>query len=113
MRNQTAENSGAGKLADGGKAVETLSFILPAVLNIENADALSAELKQLPLNEKTLLVLDAAKVESITTPGLQLIVSLEKSLSVQGGSLVINNQPDVLINSFKDSGLEVLLKKAG
>ncbi len=90
-------------------SVVSTPFVLPAVMTIETAESLAAELKQLPLSEKTNLTLDASQVETITTPGLQLIVSLEKTLSAQGGSLTIQGQREPFIHAFKYTGLESLL----
>lgn len=84
-------------------------FPLPVVMNIETAVALAAELKQLPLAGKTQLVLDAANVEVITTPGVQIILSLEKTLAAQGGSLKISSRREAFNNALRDIGLERLL----
>ena len=61
-KNTTSDCASAGALL----------FTLPAVMTIETAESLAAELKQLPLAEKTQLTLDASQVEHITTAGLQL-----------------------------------------
>ena len=87
-----------------------LLFVLPAMMTIESVETLAAEMKQLPLAEKTRLRLDASHVENITTPGLQLIISLEKTLAAQGGALTIQGKRDSFINAFKETGLESLLK---
>ena len=87
----------------------TLGFVLPPTMTVENAEALAAELKQLPLAEKTCLTLDAAGVQTITTPGLQLIAALQKTLADQGGTLSITGQPEHFIRAFKDTGLESVL----
>lgn len=89
---------------------QSISFTLPPVMNIETAEALAAEFKQLPLAEKSSLTLDASQVETITTPGLQLIVSLEKTLVAQSGTLVINGKRDSFVHAFRDAGLESVLK---
>ncbi len=81
-------------------------FTLPPMMTIETAEALCAELKQIPLIGKTGLILDASEVEHITTPGLQLIVALEKTLSTQGGALSITNKKDWFIRALQDAGLE-------
>ncbi len=93
----------------GGVTSEHLTFELPPVMTIEAAESLAAELKQLPLTENTTLHLDASRVEHITTPCLQLIVSLGKTLAIQGGSLTIQGQKDSFTRAFRDTGLESLL----
>lgn len=95
-----------------GREQPPLAFALPPVMSIETAEALAAEFKQLPLAEKTSLILDASQVENITTPGLQLIVSLGKTLEAQGGTLIINGQKDSFTRAFRDTGLENLLGKS-
>jgi anti-anti-sigma regulatory factor len=95
--------------AIGCKNSDSIYFTLPASMTIETAEALAAELKQLPLEGKTHLTLDASHVEHITTPGLQLIISLDKTLSAQGGMLTINGRRDPFIRAFKDTGLESVL----
>lgn len=86
-----------------------LSFALPQVVTIESVEALAAELKQLPLAQKTDLILDASQVQNITTPGLQLIISLEKTLSSQGGMLAIRDKSEAFMHALKDAGLQNLL----
>lgn len=86
-----------------------LSLTLPPTMTIETAETFAAELKQLPLAEKTQLTLDAACVETITTPGLQLVVSLAKTLEAQSGKLTIINPRESFKHAFSDSGLESLL----
>lgn len=90
----------------------SIAFRLPSIITIETAEILAAELKQLPLSTKTDLVLDASCVESITTPGIQIIASLDKTLSAQGGTLTINGARNSFIRALKDVGLESLLGSA-
>lgn len=95
-----------------GINIEFITFMLPPAMTIEGVENLAAELKQLPLAEKTHLALDASQVENITTPGLQLIISLEKTVTAQGGTLTITHMRDLFIHNFKDAGLESLLRQA-
>lgn len=91
------------------QASDSASFTLPATITIESIEALAAEFKQWPFAEKTHLTLDASQVENITTPGLQLIVALEKTLSSQGGVLTVASMKESFINAFKDAGLASVL----
>ena len=77
-------------------------------MTIDMVEAVAAEMKQLPLPEKTHLILDASQLEAITTPGLQLIVALEKTIASQGGILTIQSAPESLVHALKDTGLEML-----
>lgn len=87
----------------------TFSFVLPIEMTIDVIESVAAEMKQLSLSEKSSLLLDGKQLENITTPGLQLIVSLEKTLTGQGGSLTLKNLKKPIIQIFKDSGLENML----
>ncbi len=86
--------------------LDAVLFTLPPTMTIETAESLAAELKQLPLAEKTQLTLDASQVEHITTAGLQLILSLEKTLSAQGGVLKMHGKRSGFIQAFHDAGLQ-------
>jgi len=90
---------------------EALSFTLPEIMTIETAEVLAGELKQLPLSGKMTLGLDASRVESITTPGIQLIVALEKALTAQGGTLKMSGKRESFNNALRDLGLERLIKE--
>ena len=89
-----------------------LSFTLPTIMNIETAEHLVGELRKLPSAQNTDLVLDASHVESLTIPGIQLLVSLEKSLTANGGKLTINQRSDSFIYALKDTGFYVLFSKS-
>lgn len=86
-----------------------INFSLPPNMNIENIEHLASDLKQLVSQNKKNLLLDVSKVENITTPGLQLILSLEKTLSAAGNFLSISGESISLSGALKDSGLENLL----
>ena len=86
-------------------SLDVISFTLPALMTIEAAEVLAAELRQLPLAEKTHLALDASRLENISTPGVQLILSLKKTLSSRGVALAINGQRDSFIRSLNEMGL--------
>lgn len=60
--------------------------LLPTELTIHTAEQVAAEWKTLPIQPGQ-LVLDASRLENITTPGVQLLLSLEASLQAAGGSL--------------------------
>jgi len=93
----------------GGKQQSTRTFALPSGMTIETIETLAAEFKQMLLAEKSCLTLDASQVGSITTPALQMMVSLEKTLCAQGGSLDFSGQSEAFIQACKDAGLESLL----
>lgn len=88
----------------------TISSTLPSIMNIETIEEIAGEFKQLLSSSKiSNLIIDASKVENITTAGLQLIVALEKNLSSSGGAFFIKDESDSFASAFKDIGLENFL----
>ncbi len=86
------------------------NFMLPPIINIETIEEIVGGFKQLLSSSKIPnLILDASKVENITTTGLQLIVALEKTLSSSGGTFSIKDESDSFASAFKDIGLENFL----
>ncbi|MEI7669994.1 MAG: STAS domain-containing protein, partial [Pseudomonadota bacterium] len=93
------------------KTGENISFLLPTFMTIETVGTLAAEFKQWSLPKKICVTLDASQVENITSPGLQLIVALEKTLTRNGNALTIIGKKELFIQAFKDAGLENFLGK--
>ena len=96
--------------AEGVGASNGLGFMLPVEMTIETVEAVVADLKPLLCGEEAGLTLDASQVEVITTPGLQLIVALEKTIAARGGKLVVNGKQDGFTRAFAEAGLDGLLK---
>ena len=88
---------------------DAADFALPPNMNIETIEQLAIELKRFVSERKKSLILDVSKIENITTPGLQLILSLEKTLSASGNFLGMSGESIPLASAFKDAGLENLL----
>jgi anti-anti-sigma regulatory factor len=82
---------------------------LPA--NFDNVAAVDFydQLRALPLSED--LHLDAAQTTRISTLGIQLLVSLENSLSQQGHKLVIENANQDFKETLADIGLTDVMKR--
>lgn len=91
-------------------ASEAVLFPLPPVINIEVIEVIASKLKQLVSSGNATLVLDASQVENITTAGLQLIISLEKTLSSLGRGLVVKDKSEIFRAAACEAGLENLLK---
>lgn len=91
---------------------DSTPFALPSAMTIETIEALAAECKQWPLADKSQLTLDASAVEAITTPGIQLILSLEKTLAARGGAFRITGAKEHFLRAFKDAGLDSVVSKA-
>jgi anti-anti-sigma regulatory factor len=84
--------------------MQTIS--LPSSLTIETVESFAEELKSFHWEEKPHLTLDASTNESINTTGLQLILSLHKTVQAQGGTLAICGGSESMAHAFKDLGLE-------
>lgn len=81
-------------------------IILPATLTIDTVETLTAELADKVKGEAgQVLALDASALESITTPGVQLLVSVHKTLSDAGGQLRITGGGELLQAVFAQIGL--------
>lgn len=70
---------------------------LPATLTIDTVETVTAELADKVKGEAgQVLVLDASALESITTPGVQLLISVHKTLSDAGGQLKVTGGDELL-----------------
>ncbi len=79
---------------------------LPSALTIDTVEAVTAELVDKVRGEAgQVLVIDASALESITTPGVQLLISVHKTLSDAGGHLKITGSDELLRAVFKQIGL--------
>ncbi len=82
---------------------ESDAFVLPAVLDISAAEKLLEKFRE--LNTDTKIILDASKVQRITTPCIQIILSAHKTIKNKNGSLEIKNASDACKDAFYDIGL--------
>ena len=87
------------------------NFTLPATISIDNIEVLTKDLLALNIENGATLILDASQVEVITTPAVQLLVALDKTLTNKCGKLEISQPKDVLMTVFKSLGLENHLTK--
>lgn len=97
---------------DIGQSIDTpasLSFAFPPQVTIETVESIADMLKKNPMTEKALLTLDISQVEYITTPGLQLIISLQKAILALGGVMQIIGAKQTISHVFQQAGLERLL----
>lgn len=76
---------------------------LPAAVTIETVQTLADELKATPPG--AVLSLDAAVTEILTTPGMQLLLTLEKNLASTGGRFSLINVRDAVAANFRTLGL--------
>jgi len=66
-----------------------VSYSLPPLLTIETVDELTADFVRILGEHPPLLTLEASRTEVLTTPGVQLLVTLDDALSLDGGALRI------------------------
>ena len=86
---------------------------LPSSLTIENVRRVSEGIKAQGLKPGDTLEIDAALTEAITTPGMQLLLSLERTVAPAGGKLAILRAKTAFTNAFRLAGLEQQLTKWG
>lgn len=89
--------------------VATTSFHLPPCMAIETVESIAADIAKLPLGNMPSLTLDGAKVESITSPGVQILLALHKTFSTTGRKLNIANPSGNLSRALADLGVDKLL----
>jgi anti-anti-sigma regulatory factor len=84
----------------------TTYFILPAALTIETVESTAgALLAALPAAGDNLM-LDASLTEIITSPGIQLLHALGRSLEKAGGHLFITPAHPAVVKAFNDAGIQ-------
>lgn len=98
--------------APDGARDNPVTFILPAALNAASVVAVAADMREQQLDKQRIVVLDFTQVAALTSPGLQLLVSLEKSLGEVGGTLFVHNVKSGLEAVFRDTGFERFLRPA-
>lgn len=97
--------------AETSTQAASVSLVLPSSLTISTIDNFASEVKQLPLQQPMSLSIDGSRVESITTPAMQLIVALEKAVSAAGGTMVFTGKTHMLAQAFHDAGLDAVLQQ--
>lgn len=79
-------------------------LVLPEVMDISAAEGIK-NLFLGSLSGEGDIVIDASKVEKFTSPAIQLLVALEKSLEGVERNIVINNPSETFQNSCKILGI--------
>lgn len=95
-----AKKKPAVKKATVAKA-DAYKMELPEVCDILHAESLHAECKKAAKSNK--VQVDASQVNRITTPAVQLLLSLSQGTEDQ--KLEIENPSDVFVQAFEDLGL--------
>lgn len=84
------------------------SFLLPAVVDISTVGEIYEALK-LVVQESATVKVDASKVERITTSGVQLLLSAERTLNQGGGALMLADASDAFVSVLGGLGLRCKL----
>lgn len=90
-------------------------FILSSSMTIDSIEMLVSSLKDkiVEIEQPTEFVIDASKVEVVTTPGAQMIVALSRLLDRCGGKLTVKEPTEVFCKAFGILGLSENLNSWG
>lgn len=86
---------------------KTLNITLEGRLDTTTAPQLEAELKQ-SIADNTVLILDFAKLEYISSAGLRVLLAAQKVMNKQG-KMVIRSVNDVISEVFEVTGFADIL----
>lgn len=84
---------------------------LPQSLTIETVESFADQLRQQLDIDVTEVSVDASGVELITTPGVQLLVALGKSLEARNGKLRLINAGSSFFSVFSMLGMDEEVSK--
>lgn len=85
------------------------SFTLPAILDLETVETVVKETAPWLEEQGLTLTLDASPVDIIMAPGVQLLLSINKTLVQSGGKLIVKQPSEFFVSIFKSLGLLTLL----
>lgn len=86
---------------------KTLTVEIEGRLDTTTAPSLEAELKE-KISDNTLVVLDFAKLEYISSAGLRVILATQKIMNKQG-KMVIKNVNEMVMSVFEVTGFTDIL----
>ncbi len=86
------------------------NIILPEILNLGVAEELREEFVA-TIAPQSDLTIDAGKVETITTPCLQVLIAAGHFVEQDGGSVRIANPTSPFTQAFQDLGLNSIFDK--
>jgi anti-sigma B factor antagonist len=87
---------------------ESLTVTLKGRLDTTTSPLMEAELKD-ELDKATLLRLDFAGLEYISSAGLRVLLSLQKKMTGQGGRLTVGNVSEGVMEIFDMTGFSKIL----
>lgn len=89
----------------------TGAFKLGASLDISHAERVCAEMRKYISKAKGKIILDASEVERITTPCIQILLSVAHLSKRDGLSFKVSSPTDVFCTAMEDIGLSDELKE--
>ena len=110
--NKSVSKSKTGSKAKASSEKKVKNIALPAYLDISQAEDFLGDIKK-TVGKKPdfkILEIDASEVERITTPCVQILIALKKTLQKQNIELKINNFNDIFESSLDDLGFNQDLK---
>ena len=90
--------------------IESSAIYLDADLDLTAAAALKKQLLG-AVEQGALVHVDASSVERITTPCAQVLVAAARSLSNQGGGLVVKSPSEPFVSAFSELGLNEVMQQ--
>lgn len=82
-----------------------VNYTLPPHLDIGACESLAEALIALPIHQQGHLVLDASRVETVTSCGAQLLASLDKTIRRSCGTLEIKGHNNSFTEALNEMGL--------
>ncbi len=79
---------------------------LPSMLTMENVEEFFLEARKINLSEGVHVQIDASALGSITTPGLQVLLALARSVAQANGQFQILSAPAALNDACRVMGLD-------
>lgn len=90
--------------------ITSLTWRMPSSFTAENVEQFTAEMLRQDAGIQRTVTLDFTDTANLTTPGVQILLSLERSLSETAGVLVVTEVRHAIREVFCDLGFERLLK---
>jgi anti-anti-sigma factor len=85
------------------------SMLLPSRLCAETVEEICNEMRAAKLDRFKQVTLDFSQVDIFTSPGMQLVLALGKSLQDAGGKLAVSHVKPGVSQAMRDLGFEHLL----
>ena len=89
----------------------TVHLQIPTSLTAETVQKVAEDMRGQQVERHKYVHLDFSETNILTSPGMQLLLSLEKTLSETGGIMVVSEVKSALREVFCDLGFERLLRK--